>query len=329
MNPAAKTLLKAAAVIGIAASVAKVISEKTTSAFMKEAIDRKEPDTLKKIKDKLPLSKQVTAAYEETKESRERLKEMPELEKVEILSHDGLRLVGHYYACENAERTLLAVHGWRSAWYIDFGGIYPFFFKNRCNVLFIEQRAQGESEGDCMGFGLTERYDCLDWTKWLLENKSSNLPIYLVGVSMGASTILMAAGLELPKEIHGIIADCGFTSPKAIFKHVCTNTLHLNYEIRQSIVNDYFKQKLDQLPEEVCTTDILHNSHLPVMLIHGTGDNFVPISMTYENYQAANEPKRLLIVPGAEHGLSYVLEPEKYEEEVKRFWKDFDSYQTT
>ena len=64
-----------------------------------------------------------------------------------------------------------------------------------------------------------------------------------------------------------------------------------------------------------------------MLLIHGTGDHFVPVEMTYENYLACGGPRRLLIVPGADHGMSYFTDPERYTAAVLAFWKDFDSWE--
>ena len=134
-------------------------------------------------------------------------------EGVEI---DGTRLVGHYFRTEGAKRTVIAFHGWRSAWYRDFAMIYDFWFKNDCSVLFVEQRGQKGSSGDYMGFGLLERFDCQSWVNYLTAREDTVTPLYLAGISMGASTVLMASGLNLPDCVHGILADCGFTPTAAI-----------------------------------------------------------------------------------------------------------------
>ena len=141
---------------------------------------------------------------------------------------------------------------------------------------------------------------------------------------MRAATVLMAAGLDLPSNIHGIIADCGFTSPDAIWKHVANNNLHIAFGLRGAIADEMLKQKIQMGSDEYSTVEALQSSTIPVMLIHGMDDHFVPVEMTYENYKACAGPKRLLIVPGADHGMSYFVEKDRYEEEIKRFWRDFD-----
>ena len=166
-------------------------------------------------------------------------------------------------------------------------------------------------------------------TKRALEQSLKNLllqkPITKITINdMGAATVLMAAGLDLPSNVHGIIADCGFTSPHAIWKHVANNNLHIAFGLRGAIADEMLKQKIQMGSDEYSTVEALQSSTIPVMLIHGTDDHFVPVEMTYENYKACAGPKRLLIVPGADHGMSYFVEKDRYEEEIKRFWRDFD-----
>ena len=176
-----------------------------------------------------------------------------------------------------------------------------------------------------MGFGLIERYDCLDWIKWANEHGYAELPVYLCGISMGASTVLMAASLELPENVHGIIADCGYTSPHDIWKHVAENNLHMSYNgITAAIVNDMCKKKIQVGAKDYSCIDSMRECKVPVLFVHGTDDHFVPIEMTYENYKACTAPKRLLVVPGAEHCMSYWTDKEKYEKELKNFWHDYD-----
>ena len=246
------------------------------------------------------------------------------LDEVEIKSYDGIRLVGHLWESESPKRTVLLMHGWRSSWSNDFGVMADFLHENGCNILFAEQRAQNKSGGEYMGFGLLERYDCREWIKWLNDRFGTNTPLYLGGVSMGATTVLMASGLDLPENVRGIVADCGFTSPYAIWKHVVQKNLHLPYELHARAADDLCKRRIQHTPREYCTTMALKNTNIPILFVHGTDDNFVPITMTYENYKACASPKRLLVVPGAEHAASYLIDTERYEKAILEFWNDFD-----
>lgn len=102
------------------------------------------------------------------------------------------------------------------------------------------------------------------------------------------------------------------------------NNLHIAFGLRGAIADEMLKQKIQMGSDEYSTVGALQSSTIPVMLIHDTDDHFVPVEMTYGNYKACAGPKRLLIVPGADHGMSYFVEKDRYEEEIKRFWRDFD-----
>ena len=243
---------------------------------------------------------------------------------VEIQGGDGTRLVGHWMNVTNPKRVIIAMHGWRSVWHRDFGVIADFFAENGCSVLYTEQRAQGGSGGEYIGFGLTERYDCLNWIRWVNENTDTPLPIYLCGISMGAATVLMAAGLSLPEQVCGIIADCGYTSAVDIWKHVAKRA-HISYGMCEKPAGRLVKKRLRVAMDAETCPQALARSKTPVLFVHGTDDKFVPIEMTYENYKACSAPKRLFIVPGAEHGMSYLVDQKGYESAIQSFWADFDS----
>ena len=323
MKDSSKKLLKVGGIAATTASVASLSAYVTTKLLVKVALDREEPKAMQKAGKLISGSQGDNEFLNEVHSAAERLAEQ-ENETVEIISHDGITLVGHFIPCSNAKRIIIAMHGWRSSWTSDFGTIADFWQKNGCSVLYAEQRGQNNSGGDYMGFGLIERYDVLDWINWVNDRFGTDMPIYLAGGSMGATTVLMAAGLELPENVRGITGDCGFTSPHAIWKHVANNNLHLPYKLSSVMADSLFKKKLQMRTDEYSTVDALRNSSVPVLLIHGTDDHFVPIEMTYENYKACAGPKQLFIVPGADHCMSHFIDKDGYEAIVKEFWKKFD-----
>lgn len=141
---------------------------------------------------------------------------------------------------------------------------------------------------------------------------------------MGGATVLMASDLWLPEKVKGIIADCGFTSPDAIWRHVVKNNLHLGFRLKSVIANSICKHKLGMGSSSCTTVDSLKRAKVPVLFIHGSDDKFVPVEMTYENYKACRSEKSLLIVPGAGHGMSCYVEPEKYQKAVREFWEEVE-----
>lgn len=241
-------------------------------------------------------------------------------ERVEIIGSGGLKLVGHIYPTENQKRILIAMHGWRSSWTVDFGMSAEFFHQNGCTMIYPDQRGQGESEGDYLGFGVLERADCLDWINYTVERYGDKNPIYLCGVSMGATTVLMTAGYELPECVKGIIADCGFTSPKDIWQKVMRESFHLKGNIAYAAANYMIQSKAGYSGDDYSTLDALETDKIPVLFIHGEDDGFVPVEMTRKNYEACRAPKMLLTVPGADHAMSYMVQKEEYERTVNKFF---------
>ena len=323
MKKSTKNILIGAGIATAGAAAFGLIHHYTTKYLMKLALDREGPKSAANDKEKLMASGELSETLASIMEAAKVLEET-EHEQVEIAAQDGIMLVGHWFCPENAKRIIIAMHGWRSTWSHDFGVIAPFWFENDCAVLFAEQRGQGNSGGEYMGFGLLERYDCLDWINWVNERTEAKLPIYLGGVSMGATTILMTAGFDLPENVKGIVADCAFTSPHAIWKHVVENNFKLPFGLYSHTARDICEKRIQVPSDSYSTVEALSNCEIPVLFIHGTDDNFVPIEMTYENYKACVSEKRLFVVPGAEHGMSYLVDKDGYETAVKQFWNDFD-----
>ncbi|MGI6265186.1 MAG: alpha/beta hydrolase [Acutalibacteraceae bacterium] len=313
----------------VAAATAAAANYLSTKYFLKLALDRQQPianqpmvmKTATRLLTGMADEEAFFAALDAAKEALGQ----KENETVSITAADGETLVGHWIGQENAKRVIIAMHGWRSSWNRDFGMVADAWAENGCSVLFAEQRGQNNSGGDHMGFGLTERFDCLDWVRWVTKRVGTDLPIYLCGVSMGATTVLMADGLGLPSNVHGIMADCGFTSPHAIFKHIANDNLHISYCMRGAIADVLMRKKLPDQSANESTVDALKKGTVPVLFIHGTDDHFVPVTMTYANYKACTAPKRLFVVPGADHGMSYFVDKEGYEKAVKDFWQEFDA----
>lgn len=323
MNKKTKHVVIGSGIAAAGVGAVGVVHRAITKYFVDVALNRQVPKHAGSAEQKLSGCS-INQQFSQTISDAAEKLGCSDCEAVEIACHDGTKLVGHWYQCEDAQRIIIAMHGWRSSWTHDFGAIADFWKENKCSVLYAEQRGQGGSGGDYMGFGLLERYDCFDWINWVNEQLSKKLPIYLAGISMGASTVLMAAGLELPRNVCGIIADCGYTSTSAIWKHVAQDNLRLAYSIYSTAANDLCRKKLQIGIDDYSCVDAMQQCKVPVLFIHGTDDHFVPIEMTYENYKACAAPKQLLVVPGAEHGMSYLVDKAGYEEAVKKFWQEND-----
>ena len=317
-SSASRYLLPTGILLCSAGASAAILSSRLVSI----ALDRQAPLCVRTAKLRLSGSSDHKTLLAHLDRAAEALAQA-DCETVEITARDGTRLIGHWYPCPSPKRVILAMHGWRSSWAKDFGAVADYWHSHHCSVLFAEQRGQNASGGNYMGFGLLERYDCLDWVNFLLP-LAHDLPLYLCGVSMGASTVLMAAGLPLPASVHGIIADCGFTSLHEIWKHVARHNLHIPYQLCGFMADHLCRKKLRMGTRSYSTLDAMQSCRTPVLFIHGTDDRFVPVQMTFDNYKACAAPKHLFIVPGAEHGMSYFTDPTGYRAAVEQFWCFYD-----
>ena len=246
--------------------------------------------------------------------------EIPYKEAV-VTSYDGLRLFGKCYIASADAPWLIMLHGYRSGAERDFCGGLKFGIDSGFNVLLVDQRAHGKSEGKCLTFGIKERYDCLTWINYVISQAGGSCKIALYGMSMGAATVLMAAGSELPKNVVCIVADCGYTSPKAIIKKVIR-------EMHYPIFPTYALVRLGGMLfggfgiEEYSAVQAMEKGDIPVLFIHGDDDRFVPCDMSRENHRHCRaEGKKLLIVPNAGHGMSYMSDKRAYLGTVSEFLK--------
>ncbi len=239
-----------------------------------------------------------------------------------ITSYDGLKLMGYYLPVEDAVRTVIMVHGFRSGALNEFAPMTQFFHEQRCNLLLVQQRAHGESEGNYLCFGVKERFDVREWISFYNEQFGSTLPIYLYGVSMGCGTVVMASGLELPSNVCGVIADCGYTSPWDEFKFVLNHDFHLPTFPILYIADFLCRVRAGFAMKEVSTLDIVKKANYPMLFIHGTKDDFVPTFMGQQNYDCCTGKKQLLLVEGAGHALSWKMGTEQYKEKILQFFAE-------
>ncbi|MBE5884041.1 MAG: alpha/beta hydrolase [Lachnospiraceae bacterium] len=239
-------------------------------------------------------------------------------EEVYITSHDGQRLFARYFHVKDNAPTQIQFHGYKSNALIDFCGGCNLARKMEHNALVVDQRSHGKSEGFTISFGIKERRDVLSWIEYCLDRFGSEIPIILCGLSMGAATVLMATDLDLPDNVKGIIADCPYSSPKAIIQKVGKD-MHLAPRLTYPFVQlaallfGHFNLEESAPVTAVSQTDI------PILLFHGEDDRFVPCEMSKEIKAACASPITLELIPQAGHGLSYMLEPTRYEAATIRF----------
>jgi len=241
-------------------------------------------------------------------------------ETVEVVSYDGLRLRGRYYHLTDGAPLILFFHGYRCSSLRDGNGIFLYTRKLGYNVLLIDQRAHGNSEGKTITFGIKERFDCKKWVEYVVERFGIKQKVYLCGLSMGAATVLMASDVGLPENVIGILADCPYSSPKEI---LCTVMRNLGFPAKPT----YYLAKLSAKligrfdVEETSALEAVRNSQIPTLIIHGDADDFVPCSMSMDCQMAGEDHVELLLIKRAGHGMSHCVDTPSYEKAVLAFFE--------
>lgn len=229
-------------------------------------------------------------------------------EDVFLQSFDGLRLHGRYLTQPGPSRgTILLAHGFQSSGEWDFGCILEPYFQMGFDLLLIDQRAHLQSQGRYLTMGVRESRDVADWCRWLAARRGPGHRIVPDGISMGATSVLLAAGSDLPDNVVGVIADCPFTSPREIFESVMAQ-LHLPRALLWG-AGLCCRVMAGFSIDGASTVEALKKCTLPLLMAHGEADDFVPCAMGRASFAAAaSTDKQLLTVPGAGHGMSYLVD---------------------
>lgn len=257
------------------------------------------------------------------------IKEMNELtfESVFITSFDGVKLYARYYHVRDGALLQIQFHGYRGSALRDFCGGHKLARESGHNILAVDQRAHGKSGGNTITFGINERYDCLSWVNYAVERFGKETPLFLSGVSMGAATVLMASELNLPENVVGIIADSPYSSPEEIIRKVCREDMGLPPAIAMffirlgaKVFGHFDLRKADAI-------NAVHHTKIPILLLHGESDLFVPCDMSKIIAENASGQIFRETFPNAGHGLSYIVDPDKYSKITISFIEECTSYQ--
>ncbi len=240
-----------------------------------------------------------------------------EKEDIYIDSYDGLRLHAYYVRSEQPDgrKIMLMFHGYRSS-YKDFACAFEYYSSLGFDMIVVDQRSHGKSEGRLITFGVKERFDVVEWVKYT-RSRFTNADIFLDGISMGASTVMMAS--DLVDGVKGIIADCGYTSPKEII--ICVaKTMHVPKIFVYPV--GLMARIFGGFNYTYSSRDALSKTNIPIIMVHGLADGFVPSYMTDLNFDSCNSKKTKVLVENAPHGYSFLVDEERVKAELENFISD-------
>lgn len=232
-------------------------------------------------------------------------------EAMEVRSFDGLTLRGNYYEYAPGAPIELMFPGYRGCAERDLCGGVQRCFRLGHSALVVDQRSGGYSDGNVITFGVREHRDVAAWLEMMQQRFGSDVQIILTGISMGGATVLDAAGTELPENVIGVLADCPFSSPKAIILEVL-GQMGLPPKLCYPFVKLGARVWGGFDLESVSPVEAVTRAKVPVLLFHGEADAYVPCHMSRQIYDACASKKKLVTVPGAGHGLCYPVDPKGY-----------------
>lgn len=257
------------------------------------------------------------------KAMRELMVEHP-YEDVYVHSEDGLKLHGTWFPQEGSKKVMIGFHGYTGKGMSDLLAVSNYYRAKGYQILLVDERCHGDSEGTYIGFGCLDRADVLKWIRYSVNRVGEDCEICLHGVSMGAATILMSSGLNLPPQVKAMVSDCAFTSAWEVFAHVLKTMYHIPPTPILFAADKMVQKRAGYSLKQCNAAEEVKKAKVPILFIHGSKDTFVPCRMCYEIYGNCSSDKDILIIDGAGHAESYYKEQEKYENKLNEFFKKLE-----
>ena len=241
-----------------------------------------------------------------------------ERQKLSVETEDGYTLIAEEFLQEESGSWVLLLHGY-TGWKEE---MYPFaywYHTNGYHVLVPDLRCQGESEGDFIGMGWTDHFDCMLWIDYILS-VDPEAKIVLHGQSMGAATALMMSGEEtLPENVTAVISDCAYSDAYSMFGEKITEWFYLPaFPLVDSARLALLARSGYDL-YDASALQAVSQSRTPTLFIHGDQDAMISYQMSVDLYETASCEKELLIVEGAGHGQAQDKDPEAYYGAIEEF----------
>ncbi|MCH5584621.1 alpha/beta hydrolase [Shimazuella sp. AN120528] len=242
-------------------------------------------------------------------------------QEIVIENKDGLKLHSYYIETNPlSKKVMILLHGYTRAYPMSMQ-FTELYIKHGFNLLAIDHRAHGESEGKHTSYGYYEKYDIDSWVNWIREHIGVDTLIGLHGISLGGGTALEY--LHINQHAKFIIADCPYSDLAELIryqiKHIYKAPTFIFYHTIGLLVKIFARFRL----ADVRPISAVANSDVPIFFIHGNRDHYIPAYMSKNLYEAKQRGlKRLYIAEGAGHGDAFRRNKKRYEEEVSTFLQE-------
>ena len=235
-----------------------------------------------------------------------------------IRSDDNIKLHGLYIRSESNKKIIIFAHGYRSTVQTDLFASCKYYYEMGYNLLLIDQRGTGKSDGKYITFGVKESEDIICWCKYI-NKRYKKMSIILGGISMGATSVLMASKYSNIYNVKAVIADSPFVFPYDQVLYCIKHYFYINGKYFIDMINVWCMIFAKFSLKEKNVILSLKDNNIPILLIHGEDDDFVPLinsKKIYDNYRGI---KYFVTFPGASHGMSFLVDSKRYINEIKSF----------
>lgn len=277
------------------------------------------PDFIVRLVEKFLAGSAVPDSYpEDAARAEERLKELP-FEDITLKAPDSAKLRGHVLRPRFPNGcVVIACHGARSNALGEFCFMIPELYKQGYTFVLPEHRGCGISDGKFMGYGTHESKDTFQWLDYT-QKRFPDYDVFLLGVSMGAATVLMMSDRLKNTNVRGVISDCSYTSGWNEFAYQLKTSFHLPAFPLLFICDLYCRCYARYSFKDAAPIETVKRAAVPVLFIHGKKDDYVPFYMQGELYAACTAPKELLAVENAVHARSCYTAPDLYNKAITDF----------
>ena len=238
------------------------------------------------------------------------------------LSDEEKRLTATVISRRHAKGTVILFHDFRASCILDYSGLLPFLHDQGFRLLLTEQRAHGASRGAFSTFGIWERFDVRSWVNFAAERFGEQSPVFLLGMGLGATAALMAAGLDLPGNVRGVIAEDGWAVPEEQLSRACERFPVFSPGASLRLLNAVTTVFHGFGWKDADALSALRETEYPILLLQSGADGTVPAEDARRLRSAAGVKTRLYTVEGAEHALCHTVEPAGTETAIRLFLEE-------
>jgi fermentation-respiration switch protein FrsA (DUF1100 family) len=195
------------------------------------------------------------------------------------------------------------------------------FYKKGFNLLLYDSRQHGESEGYYCTYGFYEKHDVSAVISYLQSRKDVKIgKIGVFGTSMGGAVAIQSAAID--SRISAVISEGSYTALRTVFVDYQKRIIKLPWHFLRNIALVQSQKLANFKARLVAPIEDIKRVHVPILIVHGKNDSFIKSEYSKRLYDAANEPKQLLLINNAGHNDVWEVGGKVYENAVSSFFKE-------